>query len=675
MRRITTKALSLGLLGASALAWSGCEAEKQTQYVAGISTQVQVPRDLKTVRVDVSVGGIISFCQAYPVYDGRVQLPRSLGTYPVDVSKTASPVTISVVGFTDKYDEANPAMGSCSSVGAKVGENGIRVLRRSRQPYLTEQTLFLPMGLKFGCYDTDCESGSTDRTCKAGRCYDASQDPNKLVPFTPDLVDGTGGGCFSVKECMGPAIPPAIVNPDDCTYAIPGTKSAPTPAIPNPLATPGEGVNVEVVYDGGAVVEILDLDEQEGFFIPDAAKPQQFRLAAGLCDQVKGEGPDPLNPNATRPTPHRITSIRASALCRAKAPSQPLCREDALLKMGLDAQGQSSKGDVPDKCQARELKSSPSLLVVLADDTKNNKDLFEDTQTGLELLKKGLEDPAFATTEVAVAYYPGDNACSIAAPGAPRSVRKDVDAVVAEIDAHQPRTADEATNLAAVLPGIFQYARNQTSTQSSPAGAAYAKRAVLVLSNREFDKPSTAPACVSGATSSNLALAARTGTPAVDTYALLFTNDPATPEANQPLIFNEANLVAGGKAFDARGSANKANALRALQKITADLATCTYDVPSAGVTFDTNSTLAYSDAIALPAKPSVKIPFSAQCTGEDSTAAGWNFIEGTPRRIRVCGQACTDYRNALSSAQQYAALYLQPSQAVPMFWYNNPCSP
>jgi hypothetical protein len=675
MRRLTTKALSLGLLGASALAWSGCEAEKQTQYVAGISTQVQVPRDLKTVRVDVSVGGIISFCQAYKVYDGRVQLPRSLGTYPVDVSKTSSPITISVVGFTAEYDEANPAIGSCSSVGAKVGENGIRVLRRSRQPYLTDQTLFLPMGLKFGCYDTDCESGGTEKTCKAGRCYDASQDPKKLVPYTPDLVDGSGGGCFSVKECMGPAIPPAIVNPDDCTYAIPGTKSAPTPAIPNPLATPGEGVNVEVVYDGGAVVEVLDLDEQEGFFIPDPAKPQQFRLAPGLCDQVKGEGPDPLSPNATRPTPHRITSIRASALCRAKAASQPLCREDALLKMGLNAQGESPNANAPDKCQARELRSSPSLLVVLADDTKNNKDLFEDTQAGLDFLKKGLEDPAFATTEVAVVYYPGDNACGAGPINPPRSVRRDVDAVVAEIDAHQPRTGDEPTNLAAILPSVFQYAKAASSTVSSPAGAAFAKRAVLVLSNRDFDKASTAPACVSPTTSSNLALAARTGTPAVDTYALLFTNDPATPEANQAQILNEANQVAGGKAFDARGAANKANALRALQKITADLATCTYDVPTSGVTFDTNSTLAYSDAIALPAKPSVKIPFNAGCVDETSAVAGWNFTDGTPRRIRVCGQACTDYRNALSAAQQYAALYLQPSQAVPMFWYNNPCSP
>ncbi len=671
MRSIITKSLTLGLLGAAALAWSGCEAQKQTQYVAGISTQVQVPRDLKTVRVDVTVGGIVTFCQAYKVYDGKVQLPRSLGTYPVDVGKVDSPVTFSVVGFTEEYDEANLAMGNCTSVAPKVGTNGIRVLRRSRQPYLKDQTLFLPMGLKFGCYDTDCETGTgNEKTCKAGRCYDAATDPTKLVPFSPDLVDGSGGGCFSASQCMEAAIPPAVVNPEDCTYAIPNTPSAPSSAVPNPLSTPGEGVNVEVVYDGGAVSEILDRDELEGFFLPDPAKPQQFRLAPGLCDMVKGEGPDPQDPSKTRATPHRITGIRASALCRSKVASQPLCQEDALKKMGLDASGTSPKSSVPDKCQPRELPPSPSVLVILADDTAGNKDLYEDAE--LKYLDSALKDPAFAKTEVGLVFYPGsDDACRVDAN--PTTIqgnaRQQQQQIFQNLKTHPIRTnPGEQPQLGGQLKDVYAYLK-------SPAFQSFNKRAVLVLGNRGFDAAACpAPNPVQQATD------ARTGPTPVDTYALLFTFDPSFPkdaaDPNQTAAFQGAVNLAAGKAFDARGSiANKANAFSALQKITQDLATCVYDVPTSGPTFDTNSTLSYTDAIALPPKPAVKIPFNGSCTDEAAAASGWNFTDASKTRIRVCGQACTDYRNALSAAQQYAALYLQPSQAVPMFWHANPCSP
>lgn len=674
MRSIVTKTLTLGLLGAAALAWSACEPAKQTQYVAGISTQVQVPRDLKTVRVDVTVGGIVTFCQAYRVYDGKVILPRSLGTYPVDVGKVDAPVTISVVGFTEEFDEGNPAMGNCTSVAPKVGSNGIRVLRRSRQPYLKDQTLFLPMGLKFGCWDTDCETGSgNEKTCKAGRCYDASIDPKTLVPFSPDLVDGSGGGCFSASQCLGDAaVPPAVVNPDDCTYAIPNTPSSPPAAVPNPISTPGDGINVEVTFDGGAVSEVLDRDDQEGFFIPDPTKPQQFRLAPGLCDMVKGEGPDPQDPSKTRATPHRVTGVRASAFCRSKVASQPLCQDDQLKRMGLDANGISPKSGVPDKCQARELPPSASVLVILADDTIGNKDLYEDAE--LKYLDSALKDPAFAKTDVGLAYYPGgDVACP--APGTnPTTILENARAKQQEIfqslKTHPVRSvANEPPQLAGKLQSVYQFLEG-------PQFKDYNKRAVLVLGNRAFN----ANAC--GTTPFALSSAAQTASSPVDTYALLFTFDPsAAHDKTDPVqvqAITEAQQISAGKVWDARGDvSNKAQAFGALQKITQDLATCVYDVPTSGPTFDTNSTLAYTDQIAVPAKPSVKIAFNAGCTSDTSTASGWNFFTDASgnKRIRVCGDACGQYRNALSAAQQYAALYLQPSQAVPMFWYNNPCSP
>jgi hypothetical protein len=675
MRSFTKKALTFGLLGATAIAWSGCSPEKQTQYVAGISTQVKVPRDLKTVRVDVTVAGIPALCNSYKVYDGKVQLPRSLGTFPSDASKLG-PITVSVVGFTDEYDDANQTMAACQA--PKVGADGVRVLRKSRQPYVSEQTLFLPMALKFGCYDTDCETGANgvDKTCKAGRCYDATTDPSKLVPFTPDLVDGTGGSCFKLEQCMKAAIPPAVVNVDDCTYAIPNTPSEPklaSPDVKNPISTPGDGINVAVTYDGSDVTELLDLDPEEGFSIPDPAKPQQFRLAPGLCDMVKGRGPDPVDPSKERDTPHRITGIRASALCRAKVASQPLCQEDAFKQMGLDASGVSPKASVPNKCKAFELKPSESALVILADDTVGNKDLFEDAESGLLALELGLKDPAFARTQVGISYSPGANACSGASVPGFVNARQDLKKIIATLKTHAVQGD------ASIQPQLAGGLKQTVALLQSQDFARFNKRAVLVLGNRGF----AANACtnLSPVEQANLG---RSGGQKVETFALLFTFNPdfAVKDKNDPgqtQTFAEAALVAPTGAYDARGAAGKANALTALQDLTSYLATCTYDVPTdpSAAGFDDKTTLAYTDATAVPAKPSQKIGFDAGCVADDSNVSGWTFVAGSanPRRIRVCGQACKDYQSTLKSSQGYAALYQQASQAVPMFWYNNPCAP
>ena len=92
---------TLAALGTSALVWSGCEGKKQTELVAGISTQVRVPKDLKTIRVDVLVGGTQVKCDSYRVFDGKVQLPRTLGTLPIDDSNRGLPLTITVAGYSE----------------------------------------------------------------------------------------------------------------------------------------------------------------------------------------------------------------------------------------------------------------------------------------------------------------------------------------------------------------------------------------------------------------------------------------------------------------------------------------------------------------------------------------------------------------------------------------------
>ncbi|MCA9631301.1 MAG: hypothetical protein KC766_26750, partial [Myxococcales bacterium] len=273
MHRTVKRACVLSLLALSATAWSGCSGEKQTELVAGISTQVRVPRDLKTIRVDVNVGGANLFCRTYKVYDGKVQLPRTLGTIPADKARVGEPVTLTVSGFTEEYTDNTPvaAFNDCG-VFPKIKRdipdeeaNGgpARVLRRSRQPYVRDKILFLPIPLRYSCFDKDCDPDDKglERTCKGGRCVDSNIDPTTLSEYRSEFIDGLGANCFNVSTCMTAAVPPAIVDPDTCTYALAGSPSAPpmTPAIPIPLP-PGDGLNVQVDYDGGFVSEVLDRD-------------------------------------------------------------------------------------------------------------------------------------------------------------------------------------------------------------------------------------------------------------------------------------------------------------------------------------------------------------------------------------------------------------------------------
>lgn len=650
--------------------WSGCEATKQTEYVAGVSTQVQVPRDLKTIRLDVSVGGVPKFCRAYRVYDGRVQLPRSLGSFPTTDNNLGEPITVTVVGFTD--DVSDPARSNeYDCLKTIVAGDNARILRRSRQPYVKDEVLFLPMALKYSCFDKDCETSGQDRTCKAGRCVDAATDQTKLPKFSEDLVDGTGGACFHASECFASAVPAVVVDTNDCTYALPNTASAPPQvegAPPNPITTVGEGVNVEITYDGGYTREILDKDEAEGFTIPDATKPQRFRLAAGLCDMVKGVDPD------GNPTKHRITAVRATGLCQAKSPFQPLCAADQLAGMGADANGVSPNSDAPDACNPIELKPPKAVLMVLADDT-HNSDLFY-TQAGQATVGLSLSDPAFSKTEIGLELFPGNGlsggtcgpAGSFTPAVTPRIASQAKTDVLAAFVQRDPTTAGNEGALKPIdTPVLLDGALGDAYTLLGGAQYAdYFRRAVLVLGNRGFDSNT----CAGNQTPADRAAAAHTASK-IDTYVLMLARDNQLP-ADTVLPGANELAIGGGTDFAYDARANKSNAQDAFQRIVNDLATCVYDVPTAAERPAAGQSLSYSDPVA---GSTVVLPFNASCNSQTANASGWGVDPTNDKRVYLCGDSCTGYRSVVRTAALYAAQNLQPALAVPVFAHKEGCAP
>ncbi|MDB4943799.1 MAG: hypothetical protein JWP97_3333 [Labilithrix sp.] len=682
MRATLRNALTTGALVTTALVWSGCEASKQTEYVTGVSTQVTVPRDMKSIVVSVSVGGVNQFCRAYRVYDGKVQLPRSLGQFPSSGSAGPDPLTIAVLGLSEVADDTsgNAFVTDCSFTPQKVGTNSARILRRSRQPYVNEQVLFLPMPLKFSCFDKVCPSD--EQTCKGGRCVDARTDETLLPRYSPELVDGSGGACFHAAECFAAAVPPVVVNADDCTYALPNTPSAPPvlgglPA--NPIVSAGDGINVEITYDGGFTKEVLDQDADEGFIIPDPAKPQRFRLAPGLCDLVKG-----FDGATGEDTVHRITKIRATGLCQAKGKYQPLCAEDANAAMGTPG-GIASDANPP-TCIGAALKPSRSVLMLVADDTDNNNIFYtggggggmgSGAATQSDLVTKALEDPSFRNTFLGLTFFPGDagNACAPHPPAvAPELASTARGKIVAKFLERKTgallKPAGTTLNLTGALDDAYA-----TLTAGFPDAN---RRAVFVIGNRDFG------ASTCGGLPADHAAAAAAGPAKINTYVGILARDKYVPDMGNAWPQDDAALLLAQKGDPAAGPSARSYDSRndqlvandALRKIIDELATCAYDVDAAPAA---DAVLSYSDPTALgPAPAFYNIAHDAACTSNGGGGNGWGSapVQGTTKhRIYVCGDACTAYRDKLRTAAAYAAQYEQSSPAIPLFLYTPQCAP
>jgi hypothetical protein len=406
---------SIAFVGITAFGWLGCQASKTTELVAGISTQVQVPRDIKTVQIRVAVEGAETFCRNYAAFEGKVQLPRTLGTLPK--SDATAVVTISILGWPAyEADTAGTAgvvaqgLGfTCSTDGA-VGHDttsdgqmtpGARILRRSRQPYSSQEILFVPMPLKYSCFDVDCSPMGSDKTCKAGRCVDSSITTDKLPVYSDDLVFGGDSTCFSVDDgkgggCFNDAykLPPITVDDSKCIYRVPNmmdlqNAGIAVPSIPSGVVIPPDALNVRIIYDGGVTNEILDLDADEGFSVPDPTNPQTFQLAPGICDLVHGY-------NSAQ---HRVTGIEVNPVCRPKLPSQSICAKDQLAIVGANPDD-GTVSDPNATCITTPLAPQKAVAEFVVDPTTDSIDFF----TAVGSFAQKLNDPALSNLSVGVHF-------------------------------------------------------------------------------------------------------------------------------------------------------------------------------------------------------------------------------------------------------------------------------
>lgn len=707
MRSFFRRALVVGVCAGATVLGSGCERKEATEYVTGVSTQVSVPRDLKAIRLQVSTAGVTQFCRAYRVYDGKVLLPRSLGTFSqtATANSVANPITYSILGIAeDTEGSGNEVFTSDCTVGT-VGTNNVRVLRRSTQPYILNEILLLPMPLKYSCFDVKC--GDTE-TCKGGTCVPDTTDPKTLQKYNGDIQEGDGSDCFSTGLCMGAAIPAIMTDAATCTFVLPETKDAtdlqPQPPLPdrdNPFrkacttsgacttiadcncpngvpaqpedptkarqcntatgvcdflpanAPPWTGLNVEVSYDSAFTKEILDIDKDEGFTIPDPTRPHQFRLAPGLCAMMKGVD------DKGKPTAHRITGVRASGTCASKKISQPICTSDALKIMGATDNAGNAPGTAG-TCNVGPLLPPRAALMVVVDNTVGHKDFFSEKQ--INSVSIPLSDPALARTDVGLLFAGRTNKCGggpdVGVPPAPASNDQSTK-IKAALNANNPTGTDPvAVSFESALINAYQAVRNV----DVPAGA---RRGVLVVGNREFN----ADACnaADGITPASLANAALTDGMPVRTYSLQVTGDDVDG------VGRAAVGVAGHQIVK---DDDKLAAVTAFQTIVSDLATCTYDWDPAK--FDDGAQLYYGNG--LTGKSSDPINRDLACTAQkaidENAVGGWNYVDPADKTkgVVLCDKACKAYRDTLLNTAKFAAAYQQSPIAAPMYARSSGCA-
>lgn len=637
MRRTTRNIAAMIACALAGIAVSnGCSnPAPATQFTVGVMTQILVPKDLRAIRITASAGGQRGFCQTYPVVEGKARLPKSLALAPL--SDPSLTVTVTVMGFSIDKDvlaqNPNPVGDDCTiptvSPSDAFDPNAkdpsstpppeARILRRSRQSYVDSRNIYVPMPLYYSCYGVNC-TGS--QVCKGGACASSEVDVRTLPDFDDALLFGTTSACFALS-CLDDAVGPDVVDAAACVYEVPLSMS--------PVA---HGLNVRAIYDGFRV-EVLDLDKDEGFFLPDPANhPNRFQLAPSLCHGGAGL---------------RIRSLAASRACPSKNVYQPICAEDSKMIT---------------------LSPLPSAMYILTDLGSSMQDYVGPTSAKSassalgQVLGLALADPVFMNTQLAFRFVPGSsgNECTdktyatpINVTGAPFIDAASGIGPISKLIETTPVVATSTLGLNAVLPQAL--AVQFPAKDGGGRTITYNKKAIVLVTNRTLD-PSTAANCPGDAAAA-VTTAAQSG---IDTYVFSLRN-AAEPDQSARISAGNSFAAAaprvhlidatGGSTGDATTS--QLAAANGVGAVVSSLASCLYDKP-ADFTDATTGKL----TLRSPVTPSGELPFDATC-GTTPTANGW-AIEGD--HIRVCGQTCNLIGDAIKANAAVTAQRNQSGDAL-----------
>ncbi len=643
-------ALTLGAGFAGSFGLASCTTPT-TEIVAGLTTQIRVPDELKSVAVIVTSGGRNIFCRGYAVNEGVVKLPATLGVAPSEDRDGVppEPVNVSVIGLRiplpDTFDV--DCFVSPPDVQTDRIENGdvsdVMVVRRAALQYTEDRILYMPVPLKESCTDVRCP---LSESCVGGKCVDSALDGATVVDYRDELIFGRSNTCFSPERCLPAAATPLAVLTDaaTCTYRFP------VPPGQDPPPTSPGALNVEVLYASGGT-EILDLDDREGFTFPDPNDPLTFRLAQNLCESQFLEPETP-----------KILGVYAAPLCPAKTPLQPICEAELA---GIQAGERSPLIQIESEfvCTVGSpLQATESLLYVLLDRSASMADLFgpEGLQFAVDI---PLQNPVAARTRLALSWLPA--AAGECPSGAgyltPEFGFDDVEALRDPLAAALGDTAtlladDPILNLDGAMAGAY----DALHAINDSVSATFNRKAVVVIGNRDLvGECGGAP--FDGAVS--LASAALGDADPIYTYVAVLEAPSGAAQFNDPSPQASAAAIAtagGTEVFDA--VADEAEGALAVQKVLNDLGSCLYDPMSLNPQLQER--VQHLSFVNPVTQVQTLIPRVAGCDAPDSPVDGFNIDSN--QQVVICGQPCDTLRETLTQTAAYFAALGVTAPAVPV---------
>lgn len=190
---------------------------KRGELVLYLQTDLSIPEDVSSLRVEVVKTGRVQFAQTYLI-----------GPSPL----LEVPATLSIVAGDDPSEPVSIRILARQVAPGADGDDGVpRVLREIVTTVPPNRSALLPITLQWLCADEKsltvddgevsnaCGEGET---CVAGSCEPQAIDSSTLADFDARVLDGQApsSGCFDATTCLAAAAL-SPVDPASCSVAAP----------------------------------------------------------------------------------------------------------------------------------------------------------------------------------------------------------------------------------------------------------------------------------------------------------------------------------------------------------------------------------------------------------------------------------------------------------------------
>jgi len=280
----------LGLFFCAAATLPSCSADAEPakgQLMVVVQTDMPIPKDVDSIRIEISAYGNLLFGNNYGVGPGGLLIPATLAI--VAGEEPAVPVHIRLISWQ------NNTLRTLREAVTTVPKDRIAMLRMPIQWLCDGQAKAMGERVVGTCPD--------GQTCISGQCKSSNVASSELETYSPEAVFGGGNGkgtgtCFDTVPCFSQGAG-VEVDISTCSIAQPAS---------------GKGTNVALVMppdsDGicgpDACLIPLDADSAEGWRVENG----RIVLPSAVCERLE-EG--------------KIVAVAVTTACETKTSSVPTC--------------------------------------------------------------------------------------------------------------------------------------------------------------------------------------------------------------------------------------------------------------------------------------------------------------------------------------------------------------